>query len=85
MKPYIITADIKKLPLSKNSADIAIFCLALMGLNYIEFLIEASRCLRKGGYLIIAEVASRMHESEMFSLMIDRLGYKIDEKVSFFR
>jgi ribosomal RNA-processing protein 8 len=57
--PHITVADIRSLPLEDNSTDIAIFCLALMGTNWIEFVEEAYRVLRWKGECWIAEVASR--------------------------
>jgi len=81
LKDFITIADIRKLPLINKSTDIAIFCLALMGTNYLEFLLEASRCLRTSGYLIVCEVVSRMPYPEWFCCMIENLGYHLEEKV----
>lgn len=81
LKDFITSADIRKLPLKDNSIDIGIFCLALMGTNYFEFLLEASRCLKMGGFLIIAEVISRMNYADLFCSLIVNLGYAIEEKV----
>ena len=39
--------------------DVVVFCLALMGTDYPRFLKEATRVLRPGGKLWIAEVRSR--------------------------
>ena len=47
-------ADISNLPLKNQSTDVAVFCLALMGVNYLDFLIEAGRVLKPNGTLIIA-------------------------------
>lgn len=44
-------------PLKDASQDVAIFSLALMGTNYYESLLDASRVLKKGGKLWIAEVS----------------------------
>lgn len=41
--------DIANLPIKSEKIDIAIFCLALMGTNYLDFLLEASRCIKNGG------------------------------------
>lgn len=57
--PLVTEADIANLPLEPESVDIAIFCLALMGTNYLDFLEEAFRVLRFGGELWIAEIKSR--------------------------
>lgn len=57
--PLITQADIKNLPLKDGSVDIAVFCLALMGTNWIEFVEEAWRVLRWKGELWVAEIKSR--------------------------
>lgn len=57
--PLVTKADIANLPLLDGSIDIAIFCLALMGTNWIDFIEEAFRILRWKGELWIAEIKSR--------------------------
>ncbi|KAH8804981.1 methyltransferase-domain-containing protein [Xylogone sp. PMI_703] len=57
--PLIIRADIANLPLESGSIDVAIFCLALMGTNWIDFVEEAFRVLRWKGELWVAEIKSR--------------------------
>ncbi|KAI5807863.1 methyltransferase-domain-containing protein [Peziza echinospora] len=58
--PSLVTeADIAHLPLDPESVDIAIFCLALMGTNYLDFIDEAARVLRIGGEVWVAEIKSR--------------------------
>ena len=42
-----------------GSVDVVVFCLALMGTNYGDFIAEALRVLRRKGRLWIAEVRSR--------------------------
>lgn len=56
----VTVCDIANLPLLKESVDIVVFCLALMGTNSQQFLVEANRILREKGILKIAEVASRL-------------------------
>lgn len=58
-KPLVTRADIAALPLSDDSVDVAIFCLALMGTNWVDFIEEAFRVLRWKGELWIAEIKSR--------------------------
>merc|ERR1711939_1279149 len=55
----VTKADISNLPLPDNSADVAIFCLALMGTNWISFIEEAYRILHWKGELWVAEIKSR--------------------------
>jgi hypothetical protein len=40
--------------------DVAVFSLSLMGKNWIDYIIEAKRCLATNGYLLIAETTKSM-------------------------
>ncbi|EOA83959.1 25S rRNA (adenine645-N1)-methyltransferase [Exserohilum turcicum] len=55
----VTVADIAALPLADNSVDVAIFCLALMGTNWLDFIDEAYRVLRWRGELWVSEIKSR--------------------------
>ncbi|KIW20055.1 hypothetical protein PV08_00630 [Exophiala spinifera] len=59
--PFVTKADISSLPLRDGEADIAIFCLSLMGTNWLSFVEEAWRILRGDGKgeVWVAEVKSR--------------------------
>ncbi len=57
--PLVTRADIAHLPLADASVDVAVFCLALMGTNWIDFVEEAYRLLRWRGELWVAEIKSR--------------------------
>jgi ribosomal RNA-processing protein 8 len=57
--PLVTVADIANLPLSDGSVDIAVFCLALMGTNWVEFVDEAWRVLKWKGECWISEIKSR--------------------------
>ncbi|KAF2141520.1 uncharacterized protein K452DRAFT_202519, partial [Aplosporella prunicola CBS 121167] len=61
--PLVTTADIANLPLASNSVDVALFCLALMGTNWLDFIDEAYRILRWRGELWVAEIKSRFGRS----------------------
>ncbi|WYZ45391.1 hypothetical protein EsH8_VIII_000707 [Colletotrichum jinshuiense] len=56
---HVVKADIANLPLANDSVDVAIFCLALMGTNWLDFIEEAYRILHWKGELWIAEIKSR--------------------------
>lgn len=58
---YITKADIANLPLADGSVDLTIFCLSLMGTNWIDFVEEAWRILRGDGRgeCWVSEVKSR--------------------------
>ncbi|KAK7754035.1 25S rRNA (adenine645-N1)-methyltransferase [Diatrype stigma] len=57
--PRVTRADIANLPRADGSVDIAVFCLALMGTNWLDFVEEAYRVLRWKGELWVAEIKSR--------------------------
>lgn len=57
--PLVTRADIANLPLANGAVDVAIFCLALMGTNWVDFVEEAYRVLRWKGELWVAEIKSR--------------------------
>ncbi|KAG9246537.1 methyltransferase-domain-containing protein [Calycina marina] len=57
--PLVTKADIAQLPLGDESVDVAVFCLALMGTNWIDFVEEAYRVLHWKGELWVAEIKSR--------------------------
>lgn len=59
LSPLVTKADIANLPLEDGSVNIAIFCLALMGTNWIDFVEEAYRVLHWKGELWVAEIKSR--------------------------
>ncbi|PWN90028.1 hypothetical protein FA10DRAFT_266547 [Acaromyces ingoldii] len=62
-------------------ADIAVFCLSLMGTNWVEMIIEARRVLCPGkGSLIVAEVASRFTNIDEFVKLIELLGFQLVSK-----
>ncbi|KAI1755217.1 methyltransferase-domain-containing protein [Xylaria castorea] len=57
--PLVTKADIANLPLADGSVDVVIFCLALMGTNWVSFIEEAYRILHWKGELWVAEIKSR--------------------------
>lgn len=81
VKPFIIECDIAHLPLKNERCHVAIFSLALMGKNYLDYLGEAFRVLKVGGYLIIAEVKSRMVQVNPFVNLVTGMGFKILKRV----
>jgi ribosomal RNA-processing protein 8 len=60
----LITAcDATNTPLTSETIDVGIFCLALMGTNLADFIREGYRVLKPDGILIIAEVRSRFEST----------------------
>lgn len=62
--PLVTVADISNLPLPDGSVDVAIFCLALMGTNWLDFIDESYRILRWRGELWVSEIKSRFGRVE---------------------
>lgn len=60
----ITVADIKNVPLPDESCTIVVFCLALMGTNFLDFIKEAYRLLAPRGELWIAEIKSRFADGK---------------------
>ncbi|OTB03290.1 hypothetical protein M426DRAFT_60646 [Hypoxylon sp. CI-4A] len=57
--PLVTKADIANLPLEDGSVNVVVFCLALMGTNWLDFVEEAYRILHWKGELWVAEIKSR--------------------------
>ena len=51
----VTACDMKTVPLPDEAIDIAVFSLSLMGRNWLDYIVEAKRCLATNGYLLIAE------------------------------
>jgi hypothetical protein len=56
----ITACDMKSVPLKGGELSIAVFCLSLMGENWLDYIIEARRCLTKNGLLYIAETTKSL-------------------------
>jgi ribosomal RNA-processing protein 8 len=74
----VTKADITNLPLRDGEADVAIFCLSLMGTNWISFIEEAWRILRGDGKgeLWVAEVKSRFGRVTRRKIVENSVGKK---------
>jgi len=77
---HITVSDIKRVPMENESADIVIFCLSLMGKNFLDFLIEAKRILKDNGILIVCEITSRIVSVKEFSKLFDIINLKMSNK-----
>ncbi|XP_078433535.1 S-adenosyl-L-methionine-dependent methyltransferases superfamily protein [Wolffia australiana] len=84
--PSVIACDMAHTPLDSLSVDVSVFCLSLMGVNFSSYLVEASRVLRTGGWLLIAEVRSRFDpatggaDPEKFCHAVQKLGFSLTSK-----
>ena len=76
----VTACDIANVPLDSSSIDAAVFCLALMGTNFVDFLREAHRMLRPGGVLKVAEVSSRFDDIEAWLALLHSLGFELTER-----
>ncbi|KAK9246993.1 methyltransferase-domain-containing protein [Lipomyces tetrasporus] len=60
----VTVADIKNVPLPDSSVHIVVFCLSLMGTNFLDFVKEANRILKPRGQLWISEIKSRFSDND---------------------
>ena len=75
----ITVSDIKNVPLKKESVDVVVFCLSLMGKNFVEFLSEARRILKPEGILFVCEISSRIVSKKSFLQIFGLLDYKLSK------
>lgn len=72
----VIEGDMSHTPLDDNSLDVAIFCLSLMGNNFIEYLRESHRVLKIDGQLHVWESTSRFKDPKLFCHGLEKLGFQ---------
>ena len=78
---YITNAcDMSSVPLSDASVDCCVFCLSLMGTNWIDYLIEANRILLPNSILKIIEVKSRFVSFHKFERCLFHCGFDFISK-----
>jgi SAM-dependent methyltransferase len=56
----VTACDMKKVPLTDDALDVAVFSLSLMGKNWHDYIKEAKRCLVTNGILIIPETTKSL-------------------------
>ena len=74
---YVTVADMKNLPIKKSTIDLAIYSLSLMNKNFIPFIVEANRILKKEGKLLVAEISSRIVDMSKFLNIFEKYGFKL--------
>jgi superfamily II DNA or RNA helicase len=65
----VVVCDMSATGLAEHTLDVAVFSLSLMGLNYQDYLREAYRLVRYGGWLKVAEPATRWKERNLEELL----------------
>jgi hypothetical protein len=65
----VVVCDMTATGLPDQTLDVAVFSLSLMGLNYRDYLREAHRLVRYGGWLKIAEPATRWTDAKLEELL----------------
>ncbi|XP_041973172.1 ribosomal RNA-processing protein 8 [Aricia agestis] len=75
--PGVEVCDMAHTPLLSASMDVAVYCLALMGTDLTQYLVEANRILKMGGHLLIAEVESRFDDVDSFTKEVQKLGFTL--------
>mmetsp|Transcript_20517 Transcript_20517/g.56959 ORF Transcript_20517/g.56959 Transcript_20517/m.56959 type:complete len:420 (-) Transcript_20517:107-1366(-) len=72
----VTPCNLANVPLADASLDIAVFCLALMGTDWLRFLQEAYRCLKPDGLCHIVEVESRFEDMDAVIRSIEAIGFR---------
>jgi len=72
----VTPCNLADVPLPDESLDVVVFCLALMGTDWLKFISEARRCLRPDGLLHIVEVESRFEDVGSVIKQIEAVGFK---------
>lgn len=80
LNDQVTVCDMSRLPLYRQTVDVAVFCLSLMGTNLNTFILEANRILKKGGLLKIAEVKSRFKNIDGFPKAMKKFGFQFIQK-----
>lgn len=73
----VISCDIAHVTLEDEILDAAIFSLSLMGINYMDYIMEAHRCLKLDGHLWIAETTSRFENLTNLQEQLVKKGFDI--------
>lgn len=77
---HVTACDIAHTPLADESVDVVVFCLSLMGTNYLDFLLEAHRVLRMDGTVIVAEPESRIVSKLKFASVMEKIGFDLSNE-----
>lgn len=83
LNSYVTVANIRTLPLERHKLDIAIYCLSLMGSDYVTFIKEAFRVIRPNGELWLAEVNSRITNTKHLIELFSTCGFRKIKVVPF--
>ena len=75
----VTACDMKSVPFPDGSFDVVVFSLSLMGKNWADYILEARRCLWKGGSLLIAETTNALAEGRLSDLrnVLQEQGFEI--------
>ena len=73
----VTACDLAKVPLEDEDLDLAIFCLALMGTNFTDYVREVHRCLPLDGRIHIWEPASYFDDVDAFCGALGQLGFEM--------
>jgi superfamily II DNA or RNA helicase len=82
INPSVIACDMSNTGQPNEILDVAVFSLALMGVNWEDYFKEAYRLLRAGGLLKIAEPASKWSDDDFRKLKdgIENAGFNVSGK-----
>ena len=76
----VTACDMSSIPLQDNEIDAIVFCLSLMGSNYLDYIKEAFRVVKPYGNIFICEPKKKVEKRiEVLKKEIESIGFKIIE------
>ena len=76
----VTACDMSSIPLQDNEIDAIVFCLSLMGSNYLDYIREAFRVTKPYGSLFICEPKKKVEKRlEVLKKEIESTGFKVVE------
>jgi len=76
----VTACDMSSIPLKNQEIDAIVFCLSLMGSNYLDYIKEAFRVVKPYGNIFICEPKKKVEQRlEVLKKEIESVGFKIVE------
>ena len=76
----VTACDMSNVPLKDQEVDAVIFCLSLMGSNYIDYIKESFRIIKPFGNIFICEPKKKLEKRlDTFKKELETVGFKVVE------
>ena len=76
----VTACDMSNVPLKDQDVDAVVFCLSLMGSNYIDYIKESFRIIKPFGNIFICEPKKKLEKRlDTFKKELETVGFKVVE------